>query len=217
MVRKVRFYPHCWILLIILLQISSGCDQPKFVSDIEEIATSSLVYLHIECGVSAIRNTSGCIIQPDLVATNNFCAKRMTWGSAIAAKDGLEYRVESAVGVHSNGNLATVRVTGLGGPTLKVGNSNTVRNGDRVYIAVHPLQHSRGSMIGKVTRTPGRYFDDLEIIAPHSFYGWRGAIVLNYEGELIGLVSKHAHRKGTHGFATPTSELIRILGRGFSR
>ena len=139
MARKVYFYPLCWILLAVLLQISSGCYQPEFVPDIEEIATNSLVYLIIECGVSAKRITSGCIIARELVATNNFCASRMTWGSAIAAKDELEYHVESVVDTRSLSNLATIRVTGLSGPTLKIGNSDTVRRGDRVYIAVHPL------------------------------------------------------------------------------
>lgn len=217
MVRKVCFYPHSWILLAVLLQILSGCDQPEFVPDIEEIATNSLVYLTIECGVAATRITSGCIIAHELVATNNFCAARMTWGSAIAARDGLEYHVESIVDAQSYGNLATVRVTGLGDPVLSIGNSDTVRSGDRVYIAVHPLQHSRGSMIGKVTRTPRSDIGNLEITAPHSFDGWRGAIILNYEGELIGLVSKHAHLKETHGFAIPTNQLKRILGRGIPR
>ena len=217
MVRKACFYPHSWILLAVLLGILTGCDQPEFVSDIEKIATDSLVYLTIECGVAATRITSGCIIAHQLVATNNFCAKRMTWGSAIAARDGLEYHVESVVDAQPYGNLATVRVTGLRAPALSIGNSDTVRSGDRVYIAVHPLQHSRGSMIGKVTRTLRSDIGDLEITAPHSFDGWRGAIILNYKGELIGIVSTHAHLHETHGFAIPINRLKEILRRGIIR
>ena len=217
MVRNACFYPYSWILLAVLLGILTGCDQPEFVPDIEEIATNSLVYLTIECGVAATRITSGCIIAHELVAINNFCASRMTWGSAIAARDGLEYHVESVVDTRSFSNLATVRVTGLGGPPLSIGNSDTVRSGDRVYIAVHPLQDRRGSMIGKVTRIPRSDIGDIEITAPYSFYGWRGGVVLNYKGELIGMVRTYGQFNRKRGLAIPMNRLRQILGRGNTR
>ena len=213
------------LVLVVIIIFHTYLDQRKaktqFVPNIEKIANDSLVYLTIECGVAATRITSGCIIAHELLATNNFCAvmngreARMLFGSAIAARDGLEYRVESVVDVGRG--LATVKVIGLGGPFLSIGNSDTVRRGDRVYIAVHPLQDSRGSMIGKVTRTPRSDIGDIEITAPHSFDDWRGGIVLNYKGELIAIVSTRGQFDATHGFAIPVNRLRRILGRGNTR
>lgn len=203
------------LVVIVIAHNLNGKAKPEFVPNIEKIANDSLVYLTIECGVAATRITSGCIIAHELVATNNFCAvmngleSRMPFCSAIAARDGLEYRVESVIDVGRS--LATVKVIGLGGPFLSIGNSDTVRRGDRVYIAVHPLQDSRGSMIGKVTGTGSHFRGDLEITAPHSFDGWRGGIVLNYKGELIAIIQTHKQFDETHGSAIPVNRLKQIL------
>ena len=126
MAREVFFYHHVWVWLAILLGGLTGCEQQEFVSNIEDMARDTLVYLTIECGVAMTRISSGCIIANELVATYNFCANRINWGSAIAARDGMEYHIESVVAGESMGNLAVVRVTGLGRPTLTIGDSDGV-------------------------------------------------------------------------------------------
>ena len=210
MARGVFFYHYVWVGLAILLGGLTGCEQQEFVSNIEEMARDTLVYLTIECGVAMTVISSGCIIANELVATYNFCANRINWGSAIAARDGMEYHIESVVAGESMGNLAVVRVTGLGRPALTIGDSDTVRSRDKVYIAVHPLQHSRGSMIGKVTRTPRSDLGDIEILGTHSFNGWQGGIVLNYKGELVGIVRTYGAFNVKRGYVEPINRLKRI-------
>ena len=72
-------------------------------------------------------------------------------------------------------------------------------------------------MIGKVTRTPRSDIGDIEITAPYSFYGWRGGIVLNYKGELIGMVRTYGQFNRKRGLAIPMNNLKQILGRGNTR
>ena len=61
MVRNACFYPYRWILRAVQLGILTGCDQPECVPDIEEIATNSLVYLTIECGVAATNGSLAAV------------------------------------------------------------------------------------------------------------------------------------------------------------
>ena len=92
MERRKRLYLGYWILLPVLLQISSACDQTQYDLAIVEMATNSLVYLHIECGVSAVRKTTGCIIQP-----------KRQWKNRISDKIG--YRIFALNSIRNKGGV----------------------------------------------------------------------------------------------------------------
>ena len=182
-------------VLIIVVGVWVGCGEPEFVPNIREIASTSLVYLTIKCPedniIHSTVRSSGGVIGDGLVITSNACADDGVWG-AVRTIEGVEYEIEAAV--DSEHGVTVLKVRGLEAPALAIADHDADIP-DKMFIAAIPNgdvmvdtigEHTVKSMFGL-----RRSLDYIWIRADtsHIMIGWKGGIVLNYEGELIGIVT----------------------------
>ena len=194
------------LIIIIVVGVWIGCGEPEFVPNIREIASSSLVYLTIKCPedniVHSIVNSSGGVIGDRLVITYNACADDGVWG-VVRTIEGVEYEIEAAV--DSEHGVTVLKVRGLEAPALTVASSNS-KVPDTMFIAANPYDKGMAYTIGEHTRKSvlglGITLDYGWIRADTSrnMGLWKGGIVLNYEGELIGIVRNYVANRPRRAF-----------------
>ena len=205
-----------WLVVTLcIMVIWAGCSEPKPVPNIKEIASNSLVHLTIECpedSLFSMAKSSGGVIGNGLVITDNLCADRGVWG-VVRTLDGVEYEVESVV--DTEGNLIVLKVRGLKAPALTIARPDTPVP-DKMFIAAiqngESMEHTIGEHTVKATFGLRRSLDYGWIRADTSRYmgSWRGGIVLNYKGELIGIVNNHVARRPGRAFITSMGQAVRL-------
>ena len=191
-----------WLVVTLcIIVIWVGCSEPEFVPNIKEIASNSLVHLTIECpehSLFSIAKSSGGVISNGVVITDNLCADKGVWG-VVRTLDGVEYEIESVV--DTDINVTVLKVRGLKAPALRIARPDTAIP-DKMFIAAIPTGESMEHTIGEHTlkATFGKrklYYGWIRADTSRSIGAWRGGIVLNYKGELIGIVhNRIAHRPG---------------------
>ena len=129
---------------------------------------------------------SGFTIQDDKIVTNYHVIKDMLVGGAkLVGKEGV-HRVEVLV-VDKERDLAIVKVTGIDAPALRLGDSDTVQIGERVYVAGNPQGLEGTFSDGIISAVRGDSRDKLfQMTAPIS-QGSSGGPVFNEKGEVIGV------------------------------
>ncbi len=177
---------------------------------IAEIALDSTVHLALTDAQGNRWTGSGFIVQDGQIATNHHVVNNMSIGFAkLVGKEGV-YPVETILDTDKEHDLAVIKVGGIAAPVLSLGNSDTVRIGDKVYVAGNP-QGLEGSfsdgIISAIRGDPDKFF---QMTAPIS-QGSSGGPVFNERGEVIG-VSFATHRNGQNlNFAIPVNYLKALM------
>ena len=154
---------------------------------------------------ATVRMGSGFIVHDDQIATNYHVVEDMLSGTARLDEKAKKYRVKILV-VDKMRDLAIVTATGIDAPALPLGNSDTVQQGDTVYVMGNPrgLVATLSPGIISAIRPAGTYLttfrlfgsDPLDWYAPCKLLqmtaptskGSSGGPVLNESGEVIGIV-----------------------------
>ena len=178
--------------------------------EIAEIALSSTVHLGLIDAKGNSWTGSGFVIHDGQIATNYHVIDNMSIGGVkLVGKEEL-YPIETIIAVDKEHDLAVIRVGGIDVPALSLGNSDTVRIGDKVYVAGNP-QGLEGSfsdgIISAIRGDPDKFF---QMTAPIS-QGSSGGPVFNEKGEVIG-ISFATHRNGQNlNFAIPANYLKALM------
>ena len=173
--------------------------------EIGRISRGSTVLLEINDAKGNHSTGSGFVIHDDKIATNYHVVEDMLSGTARLAEKAKKYRVKILV-VDKMRDLAIVTATGIDAPALPLGNSDTVQQGDTVYVMGNPwgLVATLSPGIISAIRPTGTYLTTfrllgsdpldwhapcklLQMTAPTS-KGSSGGPVLNESGEVIGIV-----------------------------
>ena len=173
--------------------------------EIGRISRGSTVLLEINDAKGNRSMGSGFVIHDDKIATNYHVVEDMLSGTARLAEKAKKYRVKILV-VDKMRDLAIVTATGIDAPALPLGNSDTVQQGDTVYVMGNPrgLVATLSPGIISAIRPTGTYLTTfrllgsdpldwhapcklLQMTAPTS-KGSSGGPVLNESGEVIGIV-----------------------------
>ena len=171
--------------------------------EIGRISSGSTVLLEINDAKGNRSTGSGFVIHDDKIATNYHVVEDMLSGTASLLKRQKKHRVKILV-VDKMRDLAIVTATGIDAPALPLGNSDTVQQGDTVYVMGNPrgLVATLSPGIISAIRPTGTYLTTfrplgipgihapcklLQMTAPTS-KGSSGGPVLNESGEVIGIV-----------------------------
>ena len=173
--------------------------------EIGRISRGSTVLLEINDAKGNRSKGSGFVIHDDKIATNYHVVEDMLSGTARLAEKAKKYRVKILV-VDKMRDLAIVTATGIDAPALPLGNSDTVQQGDTVYVMGNPrgLVATLSPGIISAIRPTGTYLTTfrlpgrdpwdwyapcklLQMTAPTS-KGSSGGPVLNESGGVIGIV-----------------------------
>ncbi len=158
---------------------------------------------------------SGFFVRRNLIATNYHVIEGAARGTAKLVDKDTTYAIEGITATDKTNDLALLKVTVYGIKPLPLGDSDTVRIGETVYVAGNPLglegTVSDGIIISRRDRDAKERFQMTAPISP----GSSGGPVLNRKGEVIG-VSVSAYR-GLYAqnlnFAIPSNALKTLLAR----
>ena len=178
--------------------------------DIAQIALKSTVYLRAKTQKKNYYG-SGFVVGEGLIATCEHVIKGMTSGTVESVLNDTKYPITAVLAVSKKYDLAIVEVHGFDAPPLPLGDSDTVRVGETVYVTGNPKKLKGTFVQGIVSairnENKGRV---IQITAPAS-PGSSGGAVLNTEATVIGVLSEtETGGEGLH-FAVSVNHLKSLL------
>ena len=202
------------VTIIVLLFCTTSTTPAQTVPEIAEKALAATVYLEMkDSNGKTLGFGSGFFVKPNLIATNYHVIAGAASGTAKLVGKYTTYKIEGWTATDENNDLALLKVTAYGIKPLPLGNSNTVKIGDTVYVAGNPKGLEGTFSDGIISSRRDKYTKErFQMTAPIS-PGSSGGPVLNGNGEVIG-VSVAAHRDldaQNLNFAIPSSYLKTLL------
>ena len=185
------------------------------VPEIAEIALKSTLVLDIKkTNGKWLKASSGFVVKEGTIVTAYHVIKDMTTGStARVIGQAITYPIESVLAVDEPHDIAILRSNALA-PPLPLGNSDTVRIGETVYVTGHPDGYIGSFSTGVVAaiRPGDELVADkvLQITAPVSA-GSSGGPVLNAQGDVIGILNGNDSDGQLLNFAVPVNFLKTLL------
>ena len=219
------------VLLLLLLVLSLGCaedtetpteasqllpETPALtVPEIAEIALDSTVYLQVKKPENQVGSASGFVIGEGLIVTSYHVIEDMLTGStARLVNSVLIHPIGAIVAADKAHDLVILKSSGISAPPLPLGDSDTVRIGDTVYVTGNPKGYLGTFSVGYISAIqPGDVFvadKVFQMTAPIS-HGSSGGPVLNTDGKVIGIVSGGDTTGNDLNFASPVNFLKPLL------
>ena len=215
------------LLLVLLLGCAEGTDTPTeatqpapvtptlTVPEIAEIALRSTVVLEIKkTNGKRLKAASGFVVGEGLIVTAYHVIKDVTAGStARAIGETIAHPIDQVVAVDKPHDLAILQANVIV-PPLLLGDSDTLRIGEPVYVTGNPDGYIGSFSTGVLAaiRPGDQLVQDqvLQITAPVSA-GSSGGPVLNNRGEVIGVLNGDDSDGQLLNFATPVNFLKALL------
>ncbi len=122
--------------------------------------------------------------------------------------------LQTLVKIDKQRDLAILKVSDIGAPTLSLGNSNGVQVGQSVYAVGNPVGFLEGTFApGFVSSIRGKDpSKSIQITAPIS-QGSSGGPLLNDKGEVIGVVAGAITEGQNLNFAIPSNYLKELFDK----
>ena len=182
--------------------------------DIAEKALAATVYLEMkDKNGKTLGFGSGFFIKSNLIATNYHVIEGAARGTAKLVGKHTTYNIEGTTATDRDNDLALLKVTAYGIKPLSLGDSNTVRIGETVYVAGNPKGLEGTFSNGIISSRRNKDIKErLQMTAPIS-PGSSGGPVLNRKGEVIGVsfARHHAIDAENLNFAIPSKYLKTLL------
>ena len=219
------------VLLALLLATMLGCSETTetptetsqllpetpalTVPEIAEIALDSTVYLQVKKPENQVGSASGFVIGEGLIVTSYHVIEDMLTGStARLVNSVLIHPIEFIVVADKAHDLVILKSSGISAPALVLGNSDTVRIGDAVYVTGNPKGYLGTFSVGYISAIqPGDVFvaDKVLQMTASISHGSSGGPVLNTNGKVIGIVSGGDTTGNDLNFASPVNYLKSLL------
>ena len=198
----------------VLLFCLTNSTTAQTVPEIAEKALAATVYLEMkDSNGKTLGFGSGFFVKPNLIATNYHVIAGTASGTAKLVGKYTTYKIEGWTATDEAKDLALLKVSVSGIKPLPLGNSDTVKIGETVYVAGNPKGLEGTFSDGIISSRRDRYTKErFQMTAPISA-GSSGGPVLNSKGKVIG-VSVAAHRDldaQNLNFAIPSSHLKTLL------
>ena len=187
------------------------------VLEIAEIALDSTVYLQVKKPGNRVGSASGFVIGEGLIVTSYHVIEDMLTGStARLVNSALIHPIELIVVADKAHDLVILKSSGISAPPLLLGDSDTVRIGDPVYVTGNPKGYLGTFSVGYISAVR---FDNTFILIEDQVLqitvsiskGSSGGPVLNADGKVIGIVSGGDTTGNDLNFASPVNFLKSLL------
>lgn len=181
----------------------AGRPMPPNLEELSSLATAAVVLVEVEAGERS-RQGSGFIVDQEGVILTNHHVIRNATNATVRLSSGDVYDRVSVLAVDERRDLAVLKVSGFGLPTLGLGNSDSVRIGTEVIAIGSPLGLENTVSTGIVSgrRTEPKGFQLLQITAPAST-GSSGGPVLLRDGRVVGIAASQFRNGQNLNFAVP--------------
>lgn len=146
--------------------------------------------------ISGIKNSeeiglgSGFIVKGDGVIVTNYHVIAGAYPAIVKTKNGDIYEDISVIDFNERYDIAIIKIKGFDLPTVILGNSNTVKIGERVVVIGNPhgLENTISDGLLSQIRNSGEGYSLHQISSPISA-GSSGSPVFNQRGEVIGIAT----------------------------
>lgn len=199
--------------LISFLSITAATSAQN-AEQVAEKALAVTVYLETADGDDNILGFgSGFLVGPSQIATNFHVIEGAAKGTAQLAGKTATYAIEGITAIDEKNDLAILKITAFEGEPLPLGDSNTVKTSETIYVAGNP-KGLEGSFSddtisniheGEATKR----FQMTGLIHP----GSSGGPVLNGSGEVIGISLITLEDGQSRNFAIPSNYLKELLAQ----
>lgn len=182
--------------------------------DIAEKALAATVYLEMkDKNGKTLGIGSGFFVKPNIIATNYHVIEGAAKGTAKLVGKDTTYNIEGVTATDKTNDLALLKVTAFGIKPPSLGNSDTVRIGETVYVAGNPKGLEGTFSDGIISSRRDKLTKErLQMTAPIS-PGSSGGPVLNKKGEVIGVSFMTLQGGQNLNFAIPSKYLKILLNR----
>lgn len=154
---------------------------------------------------------SGFFVGENRIATNFHVIEGVARGSAKQAGTYTRYTIEGVFAADKSNDLALLKVTAFGVNPLQLGDSDSVKIGETVYVAGNPSGPEGTFSNGIISNFSDRFTQKrIQMTAPIS-PGSSGGPVLNAKGEVIGVSFMTIEGGQNLNFAIPSNYLEALL------
>lgn len=176
---------------------------PANLEELSTLATAAVVLVEVEAGERSRQGSGFIVDQEGLILTNHHVIRNAT-NATVRLSSGDIYDRVSVLAVDERRDLAVLKISGFGLPTLELGNSDSVRIGTDVIAIGSPLGLENTVSTGIVSgrRTEPKGFQLLQITAPAST-GSSGGPVLLRDGRVVGIAASQFRNGQNLNFAVP--------------
>ena len=203
-------------LVSVLLFCTLNNTPAQTVPQIAEKALAATVSLEMRDKNGALLSRgSGFFVRSNLIATNYHVIEGAARGTAKLVDRYRAYTIEGITATDKTNDLVLLKVSVYGINPLPLGDSNTVRIGEKIYVAGNPLGLEGTVSDGIISSRRDRYTKErLQMTAPIS-PGSSGGPVLNRKGKVIGVsvATFRALEAQNLNFAIPSNYLKALLNR----
>ena len=203
-------------ITVLLLLYAISTVPAQTVPQVAQKALAATVYLEMQDKKGKTLGIgSGFFVQPNLIATNHHVIEGAAKGTAKLVGKYTTYNIEGVTATDKANDLALLKVTAYGIKPLSLGDSNSVRIGETVYVAGNPKglegTFSDGIISSLRNKDTKERFQMTAPISP----GSSGGPVLNRKGEVIGVsfAQYRALDVQNLNFAIPSKYLKALLAR----
>ncbi|HSM08216.1 MAG TPA: trypsin-like peptidase domain-containing protein, partial [Gemmatimonadota bacterium] len=167
----------------------AGQTTPANLEELSSLATAAVVLVEVQAGDRSRQGSGFIVDQEGIILTNHHVIRNAT-NATVRLSSGDIYDRVSVLAVDERRDLAVLKISGFGLPTLQLGNSDSVRIGTDVIAIGSPLGLENTVSTGIVSgrRTEPRGFQLLQITAPAST-GSSGGPVLLRDGRVVGIAA----------------------------
>ena len=197
-----------WLSLCSITTVVSA----QTAEQIAEKALAATVYLEMtDRNGKTLGFGSGFFVGKNQIATNFHVIEGAAKGTAKQVGKYTKYTIEGISATDKKNDLAIVKVTAFGVKPLPLGDSETVRIGETVYVAGNPRGLEGTFSDGIISSLRARYTRKrIQMTAPIS-PGSSGGPVLNRSGEVIGVSHMIIEGGQNLNFAIPSNYLRALL------
>jgi hypothetical protein len=153
---------------------------------------------------------SGFFVRSNLIATSRHVIRHASRIYVRVIGQTRVYEVQGIAGVDQERDLALLKINGMIGHALPLGNTRDVAVGDPIYAIGNPEGLEGTFSQGVVAALRGNAY--IQITAPISS-GSSGGPVLNSRGEVIGIATAILEGGQNLNFAIPVSHLSRLVSQ----
>ena len=201
-------------ITVLLLLYAISTVPAQTVPQVAQKALAATVYLEMQDkNGKTLGIGSGFFVQPNLIATNYHVIEGAAKGTAKLVGKYTTYNIEGVTATDKANDLALLKVTAYGIKPLSLGDSNSIRIGETVYVAGNPKglegTFSDGIISSLRNKDTKERFQMTAPISP----GSSGGPVLNRKSKVIGVsfaVYKDLDAQNLN-FAIPSKYLEKLL------
>ena len=211
----------CFLSFILFLSLNS-VGFAKSISDIvKENSDAVVMVITFDKHQKPLGLGSGFFVKSDGVLVTNYHVIENAFSIWVRISNGGLFSVKDILNVDNQGDIAVLRVHGKNLPVVNMGDSRKAKVGDGIVAIGHPLAMTISLEMDieatttegiisarRAVRETGRHF--LQISAPIS-PGSSGGVLLNMEGEVIGMTTATITGGQNINFAIPVNQIREVI------